>query len=76
MNRQKIGAIIFNDEVKRKVLNGIIHPAIRQEMLRQRDEHVENGEKQLLWIFHYCLKVNYSILLRRYWLCQSRKKRS
>lgn len=48
MNRQKIGAIIFNDEVKRKVLNGIIHPAIRQEMLRQRDEHVENGEKTVV----------------------------
>ena len=48
MNRQKIGAIIFNDEVKRKELNSIIHPAIRQEMLRQRDEHVENGAKTVV----------------------------
>ena len=43
MNRQKIGSIIFHDEEKRKLLNGIIHPAIRQEMLRQRDEHIEKG---------------------------------
>ncbi|KGR76804.1 dephospho-CoA kinase [Ureibacillus sinduriensis] len=43
MDRQKIGSIIFNNEEKRKQLNGIIHPAIRQEMLRQRDEHFGNG---------------------------------
>lgn len=43
MNRQKIGSIIFGDEEKRKVLNSIIHPAIRQEMLRQRDAYLEGG---------------------------------
>lgn len=43
MDRQKIGSIIFNNEEKRKQLNSIIHPAIREEMLRQRDEHSENG---------------------------------
>ena len=48
MNRQVIGAIIFNNEEKRKELNSIIHPAIRQEMLRQRDEHVENGAKTVI----------------------------
>jgi len=48
MNRQQIGAIIFHDEEKRKLLNSIIHPAIRQEMLRQRDEHLENGAKTVI----------------------------
>ncbi|QCR33221.1 dephospho-CoA kinase [Lysinibacillus sp. SGAir0095] len=48
MNRQKIGSIIFNNEEKRKELNSIIHPAIRQEMLRQRDEHIENGSKTVI----------------------------
>lgn len=43
MDRQRIGSIIFNNEEKRKQLNSIIHPAIREEMLRQRDEHFENG---------------------------------
>lgn len=43
MNRAKVGAIIFHDESQRAVLNGIIHPAIRAEMLRQRDEHLTNG---------------------------------
>lgn len=48
MNRQKIGSIIFNDKDKRKQLNSIIHPAIRQEMLRQRDAYLENGSKTVI----------------------------
>lgn len=43
MDRAKVGAIIFHDEAKRAVLNNIIHPAIRAEMLRQRDAYVANG---------------------------------
>ncbi|MFC4355938.1 dephospho-CoA kinase [Chryseomicrobium palamuruense] len=44
MNREGIGRQIFGDKEKRDKLNAIIHPAIRQEMLRQRDEHVAAGE--------------------------------
>ena len=43
MNREKVGSIIFHDPSQRKVLNDIIHPAIRTEMLRQRDEHIARG---------------------------------
>ncbi len=43
MDREKLGSIIFHDPKQRKVLNDIIHPAIRAEMLRQRDEHLVNG---------------------------------
>lgn len=48
LDRPKLGAIIFNDQEKRKQLNSIMHPAIRKEMLRQRDEHVANGEKTVI----------------------------
>jgi dephospho-CoA kinase len=44
MDRAKVGAIIFNDEQKRLQLNSIIHPAIRAEMIRQRDAYVAEGE--------------------------------
>jgi len=40
LDRAKLGEIVFGDEEKRKTLNDIIHPAIRQEMIRRRDEHV------------------------------------
>lgn len=43
MDREKVGLIIFHDPVKRKMLNDIIHPAIRLEMIRQRDEHLKQG---------------------------------
>lgn len=48
MDRPKVGEIIFNDPAKRKVLNDIIHPAIRQEMLRQRHEYMTEGYKTII----------------------------
>ena len=32
LDRPKLGQVIFNDEKQRKVLNGIIHPAIRRRL--------------------------------------------
>lgn len=43
LDRKALGKIVFSDEAKRKQLNDIIHPAIRAEMLRQRDNYVEEG---------------------------------
>ncbi|MED3764775.1 dephospho-CoA kinase [Ureibacillus sp. FSL K6-8385] len=48
LDRKKLGSIIFNDEEKRQLLNSIIHPAIRKEMLRQRDEYLAKGEKTVI----------------------------
>ena len=47
MDRAKVGSTIFHHEEKRKTLNSIIHPAIREEMLRQRDELLSYGEKNI-----------------------------
>lgn len=43
LNRKKLGAIVFADENKRKRLNQIVHPAIRQRMLQQRDAYVRDN---------------------------------
>jgi dephospho-CoA kinase len=32
LDRKKLGSIIFNDESKRRQLNGIMHPAVRRAM--------------------------------------------
>lgn len=48
MDRAKVGALIFNNEEKRTVLNGIIHPAIRAEMLRARNKYIAQGEKAVI----------------------------
>lgn len=33
LDRKKLGSVIFNDEGKRKRLNGIVHPAVRRAMV-------------------------------------------
>ncbi|MBP1947755.1 dephospho-CoA kinase [Virgibacillus litoralis] len=43
IDRKKLGNIIFNDESKRKQLNGIVHPAVREKMLVRRDGYIESG---------------------------------
>ena len=43
IDRKKLGSIIFSDDEKRKTLNAIIHPAIRQEMLRQKEAYISEG---------------------------------
>lgn len=48
MDRAKVGEIIFNDPASRKILNDIIHPAIRQEMLQQRQEFLAEGFKTII----------------------------
>lgn len=44
LDRKKLGAIVFEDEMKRKALNEIVHPAIRKEMLAQRDAYMKQKE--------------------------------
>ena len=48
INRAKLGDIIFHEHDKRKNLNGIMHPAIRAEMLRQRDALCRKRAKNIL----------------------------
>jgi len=33
LDRKKLGEVVFNDERKRKLLNAIVHPAVRREMI-------------------------------------------
>jgi dephospho-CoA kinase len=45
INRAKLGAIIFNDEEKRRALNSIVHPAVRKRMDHKKAQAIENGEE-------------------------------
>lgn len=48
IDRKKLGAIVFEDEEKRKALNSIVHPAVREKMLERRDVYVESGSKSVV----------------------------
>ena len=43
LDREKLGSRIFGNEEERNKLNAIIHPAIRTEMLRQKETHLAYG---------------------------------
>jgi dephospho-CoA kinase len=45
LDRKKLGSIIFNDEVKRKKLNSIVHPAISRAILWRVLSHWIRGDK-------------------------------
>lgn len=48
LNREALGSMIFENEEKRKKLNAILHPAIRAEMLRQKEAHLANGAQTVI----------------------------
>ncbi|MCK1996660.1 dephospho-CoA kinase [Psychrobacillus psychrodurans] len=48
LNREELGEIIFTNPSKRKLLNDIIHPAIRAEMLAQKGHLVQQGHPVII----------------------------
>jgi len=48
LNRERMGELVFGNEEARKKLNGIIHPAIRKEMHRQKDVWLEKGASTVI----------------------------
>lgn len=43
IERKKLGKIIFSSEEKRKLLNNIVHPEVRKEMVRRRESFKEKN---------------------------------
>ena len=50
INRSSLAAIVFNDHEKLTQLNGIIHPRVEQEMLRQFAELERGGQYSAAFI--------------------------
>jgi len=48
LNRETLGGRIFGNVEEREKLNSIIHPAIREEMLRQREDHLTAGANTVI----------------------------
>ena len=49
LNRPALGREIFHDEAKRKLLNQLMHPAIREEMQEQMQVHAAAGEAVVIF---------------------------
>jgi len=48
IDRQKLGSIIFHDTEKRQLLNGIVHPEVRNRMNKQIEGARKRGEKVIV----------------------------
>ncbi|MBO1912007.1 dephospho-CoA kinase, partial [Microvirga sp. 3-52] len=48
LNREKLGERIFKNGEERNKLNAIIHPAIRNEMIRQKEQWISDGAKTVI----------------------------
>lgn len=48
LNREELGKIIFSNPSKRKLLNDIIHPAIRAEMLAQKERLMQQNHPVII----------------------------
>ncbi|MCG7332187.1 dephospho-CoA kinase [Salinicoccus roseus] len=44
IDRRKLGAIVFNDDGERKVLNQLVHPEVRRMMDADKDRLAEEGD--------------------------------
>ncbi|WP_339230914.1 dephospho-CoA kinase [Oceanobacillus sp. FSL K6-2867] len=65
LDRKALGSIIFADEVKRKLLNSIIHPAIRERIFQQKDDYIEAGEQCVVLDVPLLFEGNYSKVVDR-----------
>ncbi|HFJ9488023.1 TPA: dephospho-CoA kinase [Bacillus cereus] len=43
LDRPKLGSVVFYNEEKRLQLNKIVHPAVREEMNRQKEMYIKEG---------------------------------
>ena len=48
LNREKLGERIFKNAEEREKLNAIIHPAIRNEMIRQKEHWISKGANTVI----------------------------
>ena len=47
-NREKLAKVIFSDKLKRDIMNSLVHPAVKEYVIRQQEYEKERGELSLL----------------------------
>jgi dephospho-CoA kinase len=48
IDRKKLGNLVFDNQQRRKLLEGIVHPAVLEEAHRQREEIIRANEKAII----------------------------
>lgn len=73
LNRQRLATLVFSDEEKRRQLNALVHPAVRQEIERQirvqRDHYEYIAVEAALLI-----EEHYDDICDEFWYIDARKE--
>jgi dephospho-CoA kinase len=48
IDRKKLGSLVFDDEQRRRTLEGIVHPAVLEEAQRQREQICKEDEQAII----------------------------
>lgn len=59
LNREKLGHVIFSDQKKRKLLNQILHPRIREHIISQKVNLIEENEPLIVLDIPLLFEANY-----------------
>ncbi|MBU8594560.1 dephospho-CoA kinase [Shouchella clausii] len=68
LDRKQLGAIIFGDEQKRKQLNEIVHPAVRQLMKKQAELYEQRGYTRVVLDIPLLYESNLFHMVNQVWL--------
>jgi len=65
INRSKLGSIIFNDEEKRKTLNSIVHPAVRECLNDWKMKALEDFKNTIIYDIPLLYESNLTYLVEK-----------
>ncbi|MBS4216877.1 dephospho-CoA kinase [Bacillus sp. FJAT-49711] len=65
INRAKLGSIIFNDDEKRKTLNSIVHPAVRECLNDWKIQALDKGKNTIIYDIPLLYESNLTYLVEK-----------
>lgn len=60
LDRQTLADIIFDDSEQRQALNDILHPLIREEILKQKEDYIKRNEPLLVLDIPLLFEADYN----------------
>ena len=67
LNRRALGDITFTDQIARRTLEGIIHPAVQREMMERVDQAAEEGAKVVIFNVPLLFETGMDVLCDECW---------
>ncbi|MBR5509603.1 MAG: dephospho-CoA kinase [Lachnospiraceae bacterium] len=67
IDRKNLGALVFADPEKLRILNGIVHPAVKKEILRRIEQARKNGKACVVVEAALFLEENYDAFCDETW---------